>query len=224
MIIRFSDFKTNEYRTLIGGDRYEPAEENPMLGWRGASRYYHPDFSAAFTLECLALKKVRQEIGLKNVIPMIPFCRTVDEGEKVLKILAANGLDRATDSELKIYMMAEIPSNIIEADKFLDHFDGFSIGSNDLTQLTLGLDRDSSLVANIANENHPAVKKLIGDLVAVCRARNKYIGLCGQAPSDYPDFTEFLIRAGIESLSLSPDAVIKNIGLISQLENQIGQP
>ncbi len=218
-IIRFSDFKTNEYRTLIGGDLYEPAEENPMIGWRGASRYYHPDFSNAFALECVAIKKVRDFMGLTNVIPMIPFCRTIDEAHKVLGILASAGLDRQQDPTLKIYMMAEIPSNIIQAEDFLDLFDGLSIGSNDLTQLVLGLDRDSSLVASVGNENHPAVKKLIAQLISVGRAKNKYIGICGQAPSDYPDFVRFLVEQGIESISLNPDTVIKTITPIHDAEN-----
>ncbi len=221
VIIRFSDFKTNEYSKLIGGERYEPKEENPMLGWRGASRYYHPDFAAAFALECQAMWKVRTVMGLHNVIPMIPFCRTVDEGKQVLGQMSAWGLDRANDKGLKIYMMAEIPSNIIEAGAFLDIFDGFSIGSNDLTQLVLGLDRDSALVAPIANEKHPAVMKMISDVIAVARAKNKYIGICGQAPSDHPDFAQFLVERGIESISLNPDTILKTIISINEVENRV---
>ena len=211
VIIRFSDFKTNEYRKLIGGDLYEPQEENPMLGWRGASRYYDPKFKDAFGLECRALKKVRDVMGLTNVIPMVPFCRTPEEGAKVIAAMAEYGLDRATDKKLKVYVMCEIPSNILLADAFLDLFDGMSIGSNDLTQLTLGLDRDSGIVTRIANENDESVKKLIAEIIAKCIARKKYIGICGQAPSDYPAFAAFLIEQGIESMSLNPDTVIKTI-------------
>jgi pyruvate,water dikinase len=211
VIIRFSDFKTNEYRKLIGGELYEPQEENPMLGWRGASRYYDPKFKDAFGLECRALKKVRDVMGLTNVIPMVPFCRTPEEGAKVIAAMAEYGLDRATDKKLKVYVMCEIPSNILLADAFLDLFDGMSIGSNDLTQLTLGLDRDSGIVTRIANENDESVKKLIAEIIAKCIARKKYIGICGQAPSDYPAFAAFLIEQGIESMSLNPDTVIKTI-------------
>lgn len=211
VIIRFSDFKTNEYRTLLGGDMYEPHEENPMLGWRGASRYYDPKFKEAFSLECKAMKIVREDMGLSNVIPMIPFCRTPEEGKQVIEVMKANGLDRAKDESLKIYVMCEIPSNILLADEFLEIFDGMSIGSNDLTQLTLGLDRDSGIVTHIANENDHSVKKLIALIIHKCKQKNKYIGICGQAPSDYPDFAKFLVDEGIESMSLNPDTVIKII-------------
>jgi len=211
VIIRFSDFKTNEYRTLLGGDLYEPHEENPMLGWRGASRYYDPKFKDAFALECMAMKKVREDMGFTNVVPMIPFCRTPEEGKQVIEVMKANGLDREKDSTLKVYVMCEIPSNILLADQFLDVFDGMSIGSNDLTQLTLGLDRDSGIVTHIANENNDAVKKLIAEIIHKCKDKNKYIGICGQAPSDYPDFAKFLVSEGIESMSLNPDTVIKII-------------
>ncbi|KKT00149.1 MAG: Phosphoenolpyruvate synthase [Candidatus Nomurabacteria bacterium GW2011_GWA1_43_17] len=200
VIIRFSDFKTNEYRTLIGGELYEPHEENPMLGWRGASRYYDPKFKESFGLECKAMKRVREEMGFTNVVPMIPFCRTPEEGKKVIEVMAENGLDRAKDKGLKIYVMCEIPSNILLADEFLEVFDGMSIGSNDLTQLTLGLDRDSGIVTHIANENNPAVKKIIAEVIHKCIEKNKYIGICGQAPSDYPDFAQFLVKEGIESM------------------------
>ena len=223
VIIRFSDFKTNEYRTLLGGDRYEPSEENPMIGWRGASRYYHPKFKDAFGLECLAIKRVRDVMGLKNVIPMIPFCRTVEEGKAVLEIMKAHGLDRTTDKTLKVYIMCEIPSNVLMAEEFLAHFDGMSIGSNDLTQLTLGLDRDSGIVNSIANENNPAVKKLIGEIIEICKRKGKYIGICGQAPSDFPDFATFLVEKGIESISLNPDTVIKTLLAIAEKEKQIGK-
>lgn len=211
VIIRFSDFKTNEYRSLLGGELYEPQEENPMLGWRGASRYYDPKFKDAFALECRAMKKVREEMGFKNVVPMIPFCRTPEEGKKVLEVMKQNGLDRAQDPTLKVYVMCEIPSNVLLADEFLEIFDGMSIGSNDLTQLTLGLDRDSGIVTHIANENDPAVKKLVADIIQKCKARGKYIGICGQAPSDYPDFAKFLVEQGIDSMSLNPDTVFKII-------------
>ncbi|MFH1188654.1 MAG: phosphoenolpyruvate synthase [bacterium] len=222
VIIRFSDFKTNEYRTLLGGDLYEPMEENPMIGWRGASRYYDPKFKDAFGLECMALKKVRYEMGLKNVTAMIPFCRTPEEGKKVIAIMEENGLDRKTDTDLKVYVMCEIPSNIMLADEFLDVFDGMSIGSNDLTQLTMGMDRDSGIVAHIANENNMAVKTLIADVIKKCRARGKYIGICGQAPSDYPEFATFLVEAGIESMSLNPDVIIKTIIEIAAKEKALG--
>jgi pyruvate,water dikinase len=218
VIIRFSDFKTNEYRTLLGGELYEPHEENPMIGWRGASRYYDPKFERAFGLECAAFKKVREEMGLVNAIPMVPFCRTVEEGKQVVATMEKFGMDRAKDKTLKIYMMCEIPSNVILADEFLDVFDGFSIGSNDLTQLTLGLDRDAGLLAHIGNENNEAVKKLIAMAIEKCKARGKYIGICGQAPSDYPDFAKMLVELGIESISLNPDAVIKTLLIVAQAE------
>ena len=207
-IIRFSDFKTNEYRALAGGDLYEPQEENPMLGWRGASRYCAPSFAKAFALECRAIRKVRDRMGLQNVVPMIPFCRTPEEGRRVVGAMAKNLLDRTKDKKLKIYMMCEIPSNILQIDEFLDTFDGMSIGSNDLTQLALGMDRDSSLISHIANENSASVKALIRIAIRGCRARGKYIGICGQAPSDYPEFAEFLVREGIGSISLNPDTLL----------------
>ena len=211
VIIRFSDFKTNEYRTLLGGELYEPHEENPMLGWRGASRYYDPKFKTAFGLECVAMKRVREDMGFTNVVPMIPFCRTSEEGKKVIKVMAEHGLNRSKDKNLKIYVMCEIPSNVILADEFLEIFDGMSIGSNDLAQLTLGLDRDSGIVTHIANENNPSVKKLVSEIIHKCKEKNKYIGICGQAPSDYPEFAQFLVNEGIESMSLNPDTVIKII-------------
>ncbi len=219
VIIRFSDFKTNEYRTLIGGEFYEPEEENPMLGWRGASRYYHPDFRAAFGLECAALKRAREVFGFLNIVPMIPFARTPAEVKQVLETMAEFGLRRG-ENGLKVYLMGEIPSNIILADEFLKLCDGMSIGSNDLTQLVLGLDRDSQIVSGIANENNPAVKMEIARLIASCRKQNKYIGICGQAPSDFPDFARFLVEKGITSISLNPDTVIKMRELIAQNENQ----
>jgi len=218
VIIRFSDFKTNEYSKLLGGELYEPHEENPMIGWRGASRYYRPEFAKAFGLECRAMVKVRREFGLTNVVPMVPFCRTPEEGAAVVKVMAEHGLDRRRDKSLKVYVMCEIPSNIILADKFLDTFDGMSIGSNDLTQLTLGLDRDSDIVNRVGNEESPAVKELIREVIRVCRRRKKYVGICGQAPSDYPDFAALLVKDGIESMSLNPDSVIKTVLQIHRLE------
>jgi len=205
IILRLSDFKTNEYKNLIGGNEYEIDEENPMIGFRGASRYYHPSFVEAFKLELEAIKKVIYEFGLDNISLMVPFCRTVKEGEKVIKIIRDSGL-----TTQKIYVMCEIPSNVVLADKFLDIFDGMSIGSNDLTQLTLGIDRDANyLIQNISNENDEAVKELVRQVIKTCKARNKYIGICGQAPSDYPKFAQFLIDNHIDSMSLNPDSVLK---------------
>jgi pyruvate,water dikinase len=232
VIVRFSDFKTNEYRQLIGGELYEPHEENPMIGWRGASRYYHPAFAPAFAMEIKAVRKVREEMGLTNLQVMIPVCRTVEEGKKVLALIARHGLKRMskqinTDKKhqrksvfnnphksafLKIYVMCEIPSNVILADEFLDIFDGMSIGSNDLTQMTLGLDRDGNeRIKGIGNEKNEAVKTLIAQVIKRCNARKKYVGICGQAPSDYPDFAKFLVDEGIQSISLNPDSVVKTI-------------
>jgi len=218
VIIRFSDFKTNEYCTLLGGGAYEPKEENPMLGWRGASRYYDPKFKEAFGLECKAMKRVREDMGLTNVIPMIPFCRTPEEARQVIDTMKEFGLDRAKDNTLKVYVMCEIPSNILLADEFLEIFDGMSIGSNDLTQLTLGIDRDSGIVTHIADANNPSVKKLIAEIIHKCKAKGKYIGICGQAPSDYPDFAKFLLDEGIESMSLNPDTVIKTILALGEIK------
>lgn len=228
VIVRFSDFKTNEYATLLGGEAYEPTEANPMIGWRGASRYYDPKFKDAFALECRALVKVRNVMGLDNVIPMIPFCRTVEEAELVLEIMAKHGLvakslAKGRAKTTPVYMMCEIPSNVILAEEFLDLFDGMSIGSNDLTQLTLGLDRDSGIVTHIANENDEAVLALISSIIRKCVARKKYIGICGQGPSDLPDFAAFLVKEGIESMSLNPDSVIKTIEQIGELEEKLGR-
>ncbi len=222
VIIRFSDFKTNEYVTLVGGQFYEPKEENPMIGWRGASRYYDPKFKDAFGLECKAMKRVRDEMGLKNVVGLIPFCRTPDEGRKVLAALKEHGLDREADKSFKVYIMCEIPSNVILADEFLDISDGMSIGSNDLTQLTVGLDRDSGIVSGITNEKDESVKKLIAQVVKRCNERGKYIGICGQAPSDFPDFAQFLVEEGIQSMSLNPDTVIKTLLAVAEKEKQLG--
>jgi pyruvate,water dikinase len=210
VIVRMSDFKTNEYANLIGGKEYEPEEDNPMIGWRGASRYYNSKYVDAFALECQALKKVRNEFGLKNVKIMIPFCRTIEEGKKVLAIMAKNGLKRGKDG-LEIYVMCEIPSNVILADEFSKIFDGFSIGSNDLTQLTLGLDRDSEIVASIYDERNEAVKTMIREVIRKAKKNKRKIGICGQAPSDFPDFAKFLVKEGIDSISLNPDSVIKTM-------------
>ena len=207
VIVRLSDFKSNEYANLIGGKRYEPHEENPMIGFRGASRYVDPSFRDAFALECRAMKKVRDEMGLTNAWVMIPFVRTLAEGRKVIEVLAANGLKQG-ENGLKVIMMCEVPSNALLAEEFLDIFDGFSIGSNDLTQLTLGLDRDSGIVANLFDERDPAVKKLLALAIQTARAKGKYIGICGQGPSDHPDLAEWLMRQGIESVSLNPDTVV----------------
>ena len=208
VIVRLSDFKSNEYRKLLGGERYEPEEENPMLGFRGASRYLAPDFRACFEMECAALRKVRNELGLTNVELMVPFVRTVHEAAEVLNLLEKNNLRRGQDG-LRIVMMCELPSNAVLAEEFLEHFDGFSIGSNDLTQLTLGLDRDSGLVAAAFDERDGAVKALLGMAIRACRKHEKYVGICGQGPSDHPDFARWLMEQGIESLSLNPDTVVQ---------------
>jgi len=207
VIVRLSDFKSNEYANLVGGERYEPKEENPMLGLRGAARYVSALFRPAFELECRALKKVRETLGFSNVEVMIPFVRTVDECAAVVKLLEANGLKRG-DHGLRLIMMCEIPSNVLLADDFLQHVDGFSIGSNDLTQLTLGIDRDSGLVAEGFDERNPAVKKLLAEAIAACKRHGKYIGICGQGPSDHPDLADWLVEQGIGSMSLNPDTVV----------------
>lgn len=208
VIVRLSDFKSNEYAHLLGGKQFEPDEENPMIGYRGASRYVDETFSKCFALECEAMKKVRNEMGLDNVQIMVPFVRTLGEAQDVVEQLKKNGLERGKDG-LKLIMMCEIPSNALLADEFLNYFDGFSIGSNDLTQLTLGLDRDSALVADRFDERDPAVQKLIAKAIKACRENGKYIGICGQGPSDYPDFAEWLLMQKIESMSLNPDTVIE---------------
>jgi len=223
VIVRLSDFKTNEYANLIGGREYEPVESNPMIGFRGASRYYSPQFLPAFQLECRAIKKVREEMGLKNLKVMIPFCRTVEEGKKVQEVMAANGLKRG-ENGLEVYVMAEIPANIILAEKFCHIFDGFSIGSNDLTQLTLGIDRDSGGTLNIAgvsNEKNEAVKELIRQLIKTAKKYRRKVGICGQGPSDFPDFAEFLVAEGIDSISLNPDTVIATTVAIVKKEKEI---
>ncbi len=207
VIVRLSDFKSNEYAKLLGGELFEPKEENPMIGFRGTSRYLSESFRDCFELECRALKKVRDEMGLSNIEIMVPFCRTLEEAEQVVQLLADNGLKRG-ENNLRIIMMCEIPSNAVLAEEFLQYFDGFSIGSNDMTQLTLGLDRDSGLIANLFDERNPAVKKLLAMAIKACHQQNKYIGICGQGPSDYPDFAEWLFEQGITSISLNPDTVV----------------
>jgi pyruvate,water dikinase len=209
VIVRLSDFKSNEYRKLIGGSRYEPEEENPMLGFRGAARYLSPNFAEAFAMECEALKRVREDMGLVNVEVMVPFVRTLGQAKAVTELLAAKGLKRG-ERGLRIIMMCEVPSNAVLADQFLEFFDGFSIGSNDLTQLTLGLDRDSGLdiLAKDFDERDPAVKALLSQAIAACKRQGKYVGICGQGPSDHPDLAQWLMDQGIESMSLNPDTVI----------------
>jgi pyruvate,water dikinase len=208
VIFRFSDFKSNEYANLLGGELFEPKEENPMLGFRGASRYIDPRFRDAFELECIAFKRVRDEMGLINTQLMIPFVRTVDEIKNTVAVMKKFGLKQGNNN-LKIFMMCEVPSNVILAEEFLKYVDGFSIGSNDLTQLTLGLDRDSELVASLFDERNDAVKSLLQQAITACNKAGKYVGICGQAPSDYPELAKWLIKQGIQSLSLSPDSVIE---------------
>ena len=222
VIVRLSDFKTNEYANLIGGRPYEPAEENPMLGFRGASRYYHSRYRDGFALECRAMKRVRDEMGLTNLKLMIPFCRTVEEGRLVQDEMEKHGLKRGQNG-LELYVMCEIPSNVILADAFADLFDGFSIGSNDLTQLVLGVDRDSEIVAPLFDERSPAVKSMIATVIKAAKAKGRKIGICGQAPSDYPEFARFLVEQGIDSISLNPDAVMKTTVTIVETEKAMGR-
>ncbi|MCW5960812.1 MAG: phosphoenolpyruvate synthase [Pyrinomonadaceae bacterium] len=220
VIVRMSDFKSNEYARLIGGAEYEPEEENPMLGFRGASRYYDDRYRAGFRLECLALQRVREDMGLVNVKAMIPFCRTVEEGEKVIALMAEYGLVQG-ENELEIYAMCELPANVVFADEFLKVFDGYSIGSNDLTQLALGLDRDSQMVAHLFDERNGAVEKMVAMAIEAAIRNGKKIGICGQAPSDYPEFAEFLVEKGINSISLNPDTVIQTTHTILEMENRL---
>jgi len=217
--VRMSDFKSNEYKKLIGGSRYEPDEENPMLGFRGAARYLSADFAAAFEMECIAMKRVREEMGLTNVEIMVPFVRTLGQAEKVVGLLAKNGLKRG-ENGLRVIMMCEVPSNAVLAEQFLEHFDGFSIGSNDLTQLTLGLDRDSGmeLLAADFDERDPAVQALLGMAISACRKLNKYIGICGQGPSDHPELAVWLMQQGIETMSLNPDSVIDTWQKLAEMQ------
>ncbi len=222
VIVRLSDFKSNEYASLVGGELYEPTEENPMIGWRGASRYYAGHFREAFKLECAALKRVRELKGLTNVKVMVPFCRTPEEGRKVVQLMEEFGLKKG-EHGLEVYMMAEIPSNVVLAEEFAEVFDGFSIGSNDLTQLMLGLDRDSALVSHLYNERNPAVKQMIASVIDRVKKKGRKIGICGQAPSDFPDFAEFLVECGIDSISLNPDTVIKTRLLVAEKEKQLNR-
>ena len=221
VIVRLSDFKTNEYENLLGGYLYEPQESNPMIGWRGASRYYDDEFKPAFELECRALLKARSEIGLTNIKVMVPFCRTPEEGKRVIELMIELGLVQGEDG-LEVYVMCEIPSNVICADQFAEVFDGFSIGSNDLTQLALGLDRDSSLVSHIYDERSDTVKRLVAQVIKVAKEKGLKIGICGQAPSDFPDFAEFLVECGIDSMSLIPDTVLKTRLAIATKEKELG--
>jgi pyruvate,water dikinase len=223
VIVRMSDFKSNEYANLIGGSEFEPVEDNPMIGFRGASRYYDEDYQEGFSLECLAMRKVRDEMGLNNVKLMVPFCRTVKEGGLVIAEMRKHGLIQGQNG-LEIYVMCEVPSNVIMADEFSEIFDGFSIGSNDLTQLVLGLDRDSEKVSHIFDERDPAVKRMVQWIIESAKKNNKKVGICGQAPSDYPEFAEFLVECGIDSISLNPDTVIKTTDRILQMEKELGIP
>lgn len=222
VIVRFSDFKSNEYANLLGGKYFEPEEENPMIGFRGASRYYSDFFKPAFGLECKAILRVRNKMGLKNVIVMVPFCRTPEEAKKVLEVMEEYGLKRG-ENGLQVYVMCELPSNVILADQFAEYFDGFSIGSNDLTQLTLGLDRDSSLVAHLYDERNEAVKRMIAQAIKVVKEKGKKVGICGQGPSDYPEFAQFLVEQGIDTISINPDSIIKTTIAIYEIEQRIGK-
>ncbi|WP_028950017.1 phosphoenolpyruvate synthase [Sulfurihydrogenibium subterraneum] len=222
VIVRFSDFKSNEYANLLGGKYFEPEEENPMIGFRGASRYYSDFFKPAFGLECKAILRVRNKMGLKNVIVMVPFCRTPEEAKKVLEVMEEYGLKKG-ENGLQVYVMCELPSNVILADQFAEYFDGFSIGSNDLTQLTLGLDRDSSLVAHLYDERNEAVKRMIAQVIKVAKEKGKKIGICGQGPSDYPEFAQFLVEQGIDTISINPDSIIKTTIAIHEIEQKLGK-
>jgi len=219
VIVRFSDFKSNEYMNLTGGSHFEPKEENPMIGWRGASRYYSDEYKEAFGMECAAIKHVRSTMGLDNVIVMIPFCRTPEEMHRVLETMAEFGLKRG-ENGLKVYLMAELPSNILLAEEFAEYIDGFSIGSNDLTQLTLGLDRDSTLVSHLYDERNPAVKTLISKLIKTAKEKNVKVGICGQGPSDFPDFAAFLVNEGIDSISVTPDSILKTLNAVYDVERK----
>lgn len=218
VIVRMSDFKTNEYAQLIGGTAFEPEEANPMLGWRGASRFYSDEYRDGFALECQAVKKAREQIGLKNIIIMIPFCRTPEEADKVFAVMAENGLKRG-EHGLQVYVMAEIPANVVLADAFAERFDGFSIGSNDLTQLVLGVDRDSGRLAALYDDRHDAVKRTIAHLIEVAHRYDRKVGFCGQAPSDYPEFARFLVNSGIDSISVNPDSFVAVKRQVMQVES-----
>lgn len=219
LIVRTSDFKTNEYASLIGGEDFEPHEHNPMLGFRGASRYYSEHYRKGFALECQAIRRVREKMGLDNVVVMIPFCRSPEEADQVLKVMREEGLERGVNG-LKIYVMIEIPSNVLLAGDFAERFDGFSIGSNDLTQLVLGVDRDSRELAKLFDEQHKAVKKAITQVIEEAHQHQIPVGICGQAPSDHAEFAEFLVNAGIDSISLNPDSVLPVLQKVAQLEER----
>jgi pyruvate,water dikinase len=223
VIVRTSDFKTNEYANLIGGASFEPREENPMLGWRGAARYYSEGYRDGFALECRAIRRAREEIGLDNVVVMIPFCRTPEEADHVLEVMAQNGLRRG-ERGLQVYVMAEIPSNVLEADAFAERFDGFSIGSNDLTQLVLGVDRDAESLAYLFDERRPSVRRMIRDLIRTAHAAGRPVGICGQAPSDHPEFAAFLVECGIDSISLNPDSVLAGLRTVAAAESRLPPP
>ena len=223
VIVRMSDFKSNEYASLAGGRWFELDEENPMLGFRGASRYTHPAYEAAFALECAAMKRVREGMGLDNVKLMIPFCRRVEEAQRVTEVMARHGL-RREEHGLQIYMMCEIPNNVLQIDAFSAWFDGFSIGSNDLTQLVLGVDRDSEIVAFEFDERDPGVKAMIRMTIEGAKRNNRHVGICGQAPSDYPEMAEFLVECGIESISLTPDSIVATTRHILAIEERLGRP
>jgi len=222
VIVRMSDFKTNEYASLLGGHWFEPQEENPMLGFRGASRYTHPAYAEGFSLECQAMKRVREDMGLTNVKLMIPFCRRVQEAERVLQAMAAHGLHRGVDG-LEIYVMCEIPNNVIQIDAFAQLFDGFSIGSNDLTQLVLGVDRDSEIVAFDFDERDAGVKEMIRLTIEGGKRNGRHVGICGQAPSDYPEMAQYLVELGIDSISLNPDTIIKTTRQLLEVEQRLGR-
>ena len=222
VVVRTSDFKTNEYASLLGGTYFEPAEANPMLGFRGASRYYDDRYREGFALECRALKRVREEMGLANLIIMIPFCRRVEEAKQVIEELAKNGLSRG-ENGLQVYQMCEIPNNVVQIDAFSDYFDGFSIGSNDLTQLTLGIDRDSAVIGGAFDERDPGVKKMVAMAVEGCRRNKRHSGLCGEAPSTYPEFADFLVEQGIDSISVEPDAILKITLRVADVEKRLAK-
>jgi pyruvate,water dikinase len=219
VILRLSDFKSNEYATLLGGKQFEPTEENPMIGWRGASRYYHPEYKEGFLLEARAIRRVRDELGLTNLLIMVPFCRTPDEGRRVLEVLREAGLSQG-ENGLEVYVMAELPSNVFLADEYARIFDGFSIGSNDLTQLCLGVDRDSALVAPLFDERNAAVKQACARIISAARQAGRKVGICGQAPSDFPDFAEFLVEQGIDSISLTPDSLLRTSERVAAAEKR----
>jgi pyruvate,water dikinase len=222
VVVRLSDFKSNEYAALLGGRDFEPVEENPMLGFRGAARYIHPAYEEGFALECAALKRVRETLGLRNLILMVPFCRRIDEARKVLATMARHGLRRG-ENGLQVYVMCEIPNNVLLIDEFSELFDGFSIGSNDLTQLTLGVDRDSAIVADSFDERDPGMLKMLRLAVEGAKRNQRHSGICGQAPSDHLEIAQFLVELGIESISLTPDRVLKTMQAVREIELKLGR-